>query len=692
MEPTKAPRTMGMGKLAFAFLAALPFAFWAAAAVAGDEIPFSAIRLRKPQTDRPEVWKATLGQFAKHRAGVDEVWFSTGICFPKMEEHRAAARRLASAAEDLRKLDILPSLQIQATIGHGDAFIRYADNAGMTWQGFTSENGAVAKGCNCFRAPAFLAYMREMASLYAAAVKPYAVWIDDDIRIIKHGGPGWGCYCEYCLGQFAKKEGRKYTRTALVAEMKKDAALAARWRAFAFEGEAALVRMIGDAVHAASPETRMCQQQPGACFPEHRQLYEACHAATGLPVGMRPGGGAYFDHDARAQIGKAYYLAQQIDIIGPLPFIDRICPEIESCPRSFACRTGRGVLLEGLEALSQGMNSLSALVIDAGFETPEWYGDEILAPLARNAAMLKRYVAVSAGAARCGYGVSGSPASALQIGSLPLKPLVPGARSDLARIVTVSVAQAAVAGGADAVKQLLSEDLLIDGGAASVLFKAGYGAEIGIAGCEPLDGNLRERFMDDPVNAGFKARETPVSGKAFFLAPAAGAKAVSGYYSDANAAFWREAAVVMFEAKAGADAQERVPPRRVVFGHDAFTSALGVASGDRVVQLHRLADWASHGKAPVLVETPTRSFVQPRVRADGTLASVVFVNCSVGATPPVRLRLRGVAARKAVWSAFDASDVALDVAHDGADALVTIPSVPAWTGGYVFFDPAQTAK
>ena len=147
-------------------------------ALAGAEIPFSAIRLRKPQTDRPEVWKATLEQFAKYRAGVDEVWFSTGICFPKMEEHRAAAKRLAAAAEDLRKLGIQPSLQIQATIGHGDAFIRYADNAGMTWQGFMSENGAVAKGCNCFRAPGFLAYMREMASLYAAAVKPYAVWID----------------------------------------------------------------------------------------------------------------------------------------------------------------------------------------------------------------------------------------------------------------------------------------------------------------------------------------------------------------------------------------------------------------------------------------------------------------------------------------------------------------------------------
>ena len=136
-----------------------------AAAAAADGIPFSAIRLRKPQTDRPEVWAATFEQFAKYRAGVDEVWFSTGICFPKMDEHRAAAARLAKAAEQLRRIGILPSLQIQATIGHGDAFLRYADNSGMTWQGFTSENGAVAKGCNCFRAPAFLAYMKEMAAL-----------------------------------------------------------------------------------------------------------------------------------------------------------------------------------------------------------------------------------------------------------------------------------------------------------------------------------------------------------------------------------------------------------------------------------------------------------------------------------------------------------------------------------------------
>ncbi len=655
-----------------------------ATVLAASDIPFCAIRLRKPQTDSAEVWKRTLAQFAKHRGAVDEVWFSTGICFPKMDEHRANAVRLAAAAEDLRKLGILPSLQVQSTIGHGDAFTRYADNSGIAWQTYTAADGAVADSLNCPRAPGFLAYLREMASLYAAAVKPYSVWIDDDIRIINHhagdrqSNSGWGCHCDFCIGEFSKREGRAWTRPELVEAMKTDAALEARWRAFAFEGEANLARAIAEAVHASSPTTRMCQQQPGWCFPEHRMLYEAHHEATGLPVGMRPGAGAYCDHDARAQIDKAYFLALQIDTIGPLPFIDRICPEIETCPRTFACRTGRGVLLEALEALSQGMNSISALAMDAGYETPEWYGGAILAPLAGNAAMLKRYVEKNDGALRCGYGVSGMPEKALQTSSLPLMPLVDGAASSLARLVTGKTAKAAVSKGSEAVKALFAEDLVLDGSAANVLFRAGYGTEIGLAGCLPFTGGLRERFTDDALNVGFLARETPVSGESFFFEPALGARVLGEYFSDANAGFSPRPATVAFETAQGR--------RRVVFGSDAL-NALVTASGDRIMQMHRLADWASHGKSPVLIETPTRSFVQPRVRKDGTLASIVFVNATIDVTVPVKLRLRGVppSATEAVWSALDAQDVAIQIARDGSDALVELPPVPAWTGGYLYF-------
>ena len=670
------------------FVFALAVAHFALTVSAADkrdtDMPFCAIRLRKPQTDSAEVWKRTLAQFAKHRGAVDEVWFSTGICFPKMDEHRANAMRLAAAAENLRKLGVLPSLQVQSTIGHGDAFTRYADNSGITWQTYAAADGAVADSLNCPRAPGFLAYLREMVSLYAAAIKPYSVWIDDDIRIIDHhagdrqSNSGWGCHCDFCIGEFSRREGRAWTRPELVEAMKTDAALEARWRAFAFEGEANLARTIAEAVHASSPATRMCQQQPGRCFPEHRMLYEAHHEATGLPVGMRPGAGAYCDHDARAQIDKAYFLALQIDTIGPLPFIDRICPEIETCPRTFACRTGRGVLLEALEALSQGMNSISALAMDAGYETPEWYGGAVLAPLAGNAAMLKRYVEKNDGALRCGYGVSGMPEKALQTSSLPLMPLVDGAASSLARLMTGKAAKAAVNKGSEAVKALFAEDLVLDGAAADVLFRAGYGAEIGLAGCLPFTGGLRERFTDDALNAGFLARETPVSGASFFLEPASGARVLGEYFSDTNADFSPRPATVAFETALGR--------HRVVFGYDAF-NALATASGDRIVQMHRLADWASHVKSPVLLETPTRSFVQPRVRRDGALASVVFVNATIDATTPVRLRLRGVSASatESVWSALDARDVAIRIAMDGSDAIVELPPVPAWTGGYLYF-------
>ena len=273
-------------KKGFAFAVAVALSAAAVPRATAGGVPFSAIRLRKAQTDSAKVWSATLVQFAKHRAGVDEVWFSTGISSPDMSEHRANAVRLASASAELRRLGIEPSLQIQATIGHGDAFTRYADNAGIRWQTYVAADGAVAESLNCPRAPGFLAYMREMAALYAAAMKPYSIWIDDDIRIVGHhagdnqSNSGWGCHCAHCLEAFAAKEGKARTREQLVSEMQTDSALEARWRAFAFEGEAALVRAIGEAVHAVSPTTRMCQQQPGACFPEHRALYEAHHAAT----------------------------------------------------------------------------------------------------------------------------------------------------------------------------------------------------------------------------------------------------------------------------------------------------------------------------------------------------------------------------------------------------------------------------
>ena len=334
------------------------------------------------------------------------------------------------------------------------------------------------------------------------------------------------------------------------------------------------------------------------------------------------------------------------------------------------------------------MNSISALAIDAGFESPKWYGDEILAPLARNSGMMKRYVAASEGAVRAGYGIvgrkcvreiDGRPPTPFFTSSLPLNALLTGAPSPLARIVTGDFALRVVGEGPDAIRRLLEDDILLDGPGAEAVFRAGYGAELGIEGLEAALGGLRERLTGDSLNGDLSGRETPVGGKPFFLHPAKGARIVGEYVCDANASFAPRPAAVAFENGKGR--------RRVVFGHEALGGAMSVASAGRILQLHRLADWASHGRSPVVMETPTRSFLQPRVRKDATLASVVFVNASIGELRRVRLRLRGVppASGTALWSALDENDVRLGVVRDGNDAIVEIPSVSAWNGGYLLF-------
>ena len=110
-------------------------------------------------------------------------WFSTGIGFPSLDWHRAHAARLAAAADDLRSVGILPSIEIQAIIGHGDPITRYRDDfAGKTWRGWTGPDGNEAAFCSCPTDPELIRYFEEVGRLYAAW-HPASLWFDDDIAI-----------------------------------------------------------------------------------------------------------------------------------------------------------------------------------------------------------------------------------------------------------------------------------------------------------------------------------------------------------------------------------------------------------------------------------------------------------------------------------------------------------------------------
>ena len=376
-----------------------------------EEPPLMMIRLRGPHTADDAQWAKTFKVLRENHGACDEVWFSTGIGFPKMAWHEAHVKRLSRYAEQLRSIGIVPSLQFQATLGHSDSITLLEGSDGKAWGGFTGRGGTECKACNCPRQPGFLAYVREMARLYAS-FSPGSVWIDDDLRIAGHspGSPwekvkdGWiGCWCPTCIAAFNAETGGKWTRETLDAAMAKDAALFDRWEGFSFGGMAAVARAIAEETHMTSPATRLAYQHGAYRNDSQLAVYRTLYDVTGLSVGARPGGGAYYDYNPNDQMAKAFNAARQRRCLGDPPWIGAWCPEIETYPRAFASRTAQGILNEAFVNLALGMNCLSFLVMDTRCETDEWYGENLLAPLAAERMSLEAYRRHNAGTVPAGF-------------------------------------------------------------------------------------------------------------------------------------------------------------------------------------------------------------------------------------------------------------------------------------------------
>ena len=403
---------MAIGKARYAARISILAVVVQAFAVSGVETPsLFMIRLSAAQhTVDDASWSETFRVLKENRDACDEVWFPTHVGYPKMEWHRDHVRRLSRYAAQLRAIGIVPSVGFQATLGHSDAESSAAGTDGMTWSGFVGRGGTACRFCSCPRQPEFLAYMREMARLYAS-FRPGSVWINDDLRIKNHkpaspgdrAKDGWiGCWCADCIKAFSAETGNSWTRASLDSAMSGDAALFDRWEKFSFDGIAAVARAIAEEIHRVSPETRLAYQHGAWRNDAQLAVYRALHEATGLAVGSRPGGGAYYDFDPRRQIVKAFSAACQRMRLGNPEWIGIWCPEIETYPRAFASRTAQGILNEALVNLAFGMNSLSLLIIDPRVESCEWSGKALLAPLAAERPLMEAYRRHNAGALPAG--------------------------------------------------------------------------------------------------------------------------------------------------------------------------------------------------------------------------------------------------------------------------------------------------
>lgn len=407
-------------------------------AIGAEAKPRMMLRFDVGQTSTVEQWQTMKAALAENPGCCDEVWFSTGDAYPALDWHRRHAAIVATAMEDVRKMGIVPSLQVEGTIGHSDFYVPW--QSVKDWTGWTGSTGVENKYCSCPRDRKFLAYIRGLARIYAE-LKFASIWLDDDLRFTNHRpatvGSLPGCWCATCLSQFNAETKGSWTRDALAQAVKAapGGPLEQAWLEFSARGLAGVARAFAEEVRRISPTTMMAMQH--AYHDQHvvvvKEVLKTLHEVMGTPVGSRPGGAEYYDVFPHEQVVKSQLSTRYIKKLGNPAYVGTWCPEIESWPRTYGSRSGQSVVIEAFSSLAYGMNAVSMLIMFEPSEKNALYSKTLLKPLSEANAVLQAYATANEGTVPAGFTYDFTEAGRLEyyLFSISGVPVLPGPGKEL---------------------------------------------------------------------------------------------------------------------------------------------------------------------------------------------------------------------------------------------------------------------
>lgn len=595
---------------------------------------------------KPAILTANLARITRWRGACDEVWFATDYGFPPLDVHHEHARLMAEAAAKFRAAGIRTSLQISYTLGHGE-HDKILDFRGLT-DPMVGYDGTVASYCSCPRSPKFHAYLDEFIRAYCAW-KPDRLWIDDDLRMHHHMPVNYGCFCDRCLAEFSDVTGRKWTREELNNAINKDNDIATRaaWIQFCRDSLSGVARTVAHAAIAVAPECRLglqhCDQAWGGYIgPDLNNVFSTLSDISGKPVGSRPGGGFYNDHQPRLMIYKALMTSLQCSRLSEC--VDQKIYECENLPGSVMGKSTHGTAVECTLAIAQGCNSLSFTHLMFPHES-EWH-DTMMMKLEAWRPFWERYVTANNNTDNTGIEIVFSRKNAqrqLNTGEAPFSWAITGfeAMTSPATVMGLPLCwnehapavwlTAPAAHGVDEaeLRLLLARGLLIDGEAVEILEQRGLAHILGLK-FKPVSFGFSDlKLMDDALNNGF-AGQTLISGSFTCGKPrsveiiAGNARPLSRYaYSDGTLA---DVEAVAVEHEDGS--------RLVVFGWGVGNSAVTTS---RRHQILAAANWVSHEQLPVWLETPCQVAVIPRCDSQGRVQTLLLLNVSLDPAPAMKL-------------------------------------------------------
>ncbi len=648
----------------------------------------------------------------------DEVWLSTDYGFPKPETHIKAAEILTDATEKLRNAGLRVSLQISNTIGHGQ-YMSAQDCSGLVYENSPVEkmvghDGTVADYCFCWNGKYMREYTFSYIKEYVKRIKPYCVWVDDDLRASNHNPVEYGCFCDNCIKKFNELYGSSFSREELVKEINfGDKIWRKRHIEFIRNSLYDFTYEMGKAIHEASPNSRMGYQygvNKLIIGSDCNFIFDAMYKSTGFPPLSRPGGGAYDDHNMNNFVEKG----EALDLLNmTLPaYVKDKRPEIESLPDIVYGKSIGGTCFETSYYLAGGNNAMSYAILMNDYEKTEWH-NEMLSAFSSHRPYWERLSKGTENTEQGGFVYAVSKVGHLRDVEEEMDYSYPcfdrvrnfrylgfsvamknNAFSNEVRLLHFNNAEDM---SNEELEELLGYPVITDAKTVILLNERGFNLPVNAKEINTL--TLSERFTDHIVNKGMESRrwagqfcasnsyEIVVENKEKTEILSEYVKVCSPATADNECVAMANRGIRKFKSvNKTANAIFTTPKgaKWAVFGFDMWGRTLSTEKKD--IYLNAAA-YISGKRQPAEILTPIKALLQSRINNDGKLTQVSVTNITVAESGQVRLRVSNPVSRKAVFMGQYAEETQLKLLPTEAEDIfeVSIPNLKPWAVGTVFF-------
>lgn len=650
-------------------------------------------RLGSSTQKDPVFIDSLIEQIQNHPGSCDEVWFATDYGFPPLEIHRQDAELLREQADKFRRIGVRVSLQLSNSIGHGQ-YMRVRDCSGLVYDGSPAEHmvgddGTEAGYCFCWNGENFRRYTFEALRYYLRAVKPYCLWVDDDLRASNHAPVHRGCFCDGCIAAFNARYGTSFDREGLVSAIHTDIDIRRNHVEFLRDTLADFTRELGRIVAEEAPGCRMGLQgcaNGGYTGYGYEHIFGAMKESTGLAPGSRPGGGSYSDYSPADFINKSTLLAYQ-NLMLPDYVTDRR-PEIESLPDVVFGKSIPGTCFETSCYLAYGNTAMSYAILMNDYEPMTWHG-EMLGAFAKHRAYWQKLADVSRRGTLSGLTPFFPKTAYLCESKAPFdyskeeiyfaEPLrylaIPIAFTNKASDVYVINGRIAETLNDDEITVLLGRNVICDGAAVKILSERGRLRNV--TARETSVQEKRERFTSHPINAGMERRgwggqiwrqkDYELSGEDLEI--------LSEYVVETSGRIETVGiASAVFTTPAGA--------KWACFGFDLWART---KSTEKRRQLLNACRYISGRGFLAELLTPMQACVIPNEDERGKCIAVSLINCTVGDSGELKLRVRDPNGDHFTFMGQAQAEITVPAEKTADNEYeITLPSIPGWSVATVF--------